>query len=341
MSSSRYSRQINLIGEASQKKLAESSVIVVGAGGIGAPCLLYLTAGGVGSIGFIDHDVVSLSNLHRQILYKESNLGRPKSTVAYQHLTSVNSEIKLHEHHLKLNHENAAELLSKYDLVIDASDNFKTRYLINDICCQLNKPFISSSIFQNKIQIMMLDIRHGCYRCAFPEPPPPFLMNNCSEAGVLGAAVGIAGTITATLTMNYLIHSDALTAQSIYTYNCDTLQSEQFPFSKNENCPACSLKLISWPGKSFDLELKDIELSKYVIIDIRECDEDRSITLTPKDIHIPFSQLMDHPNNIPNSKLLVYCKTGQRSDFAAHMLQKNGHEAFSLKNGVGFQALIN
>lgn len=337
MLSNRYSRQINLIGEESQKKLAHSSVVVVGAGGIGSPCLYYLAAGGIGNIGFVDHDRVNLSNLHRQVLYDENSIGKPKTAVATEKLSCLNSEINYQDYHLEINLDNAKDILSNYDLVIDATDNFKTRYLINDICCKLNKPFINASIFQNKIQIMLFEIQHGCYRCAFPEPPPPFLMNNCSDAGVLGASVGIAGTITANIAINYLIDQRTPLLQKIYALDCNSLNIQHLPFNKRKNCPACTYKLVSWPSKGFDLGLEDINLANFATIDIREHNEDRSSSLTPTDIHIPFSQLIDDYQNLPNKKLLFYCKTGLRSEFAAHLLQKNGCEAFSLRNGIGFR----
>jgi sulfur-carrier protein adenylyltransferase/sulfurtransferase len=333
MPSERYCRQITLIGEASQQKLAEASVLVIGAGGIGSPCLLYLGAGGIGKIGIIDHDLVTLSNLHRQILYTEHDIGSPKSSIAYQKLTSLNSNITLCEYNSKLTIENATDIISNYDLIIDGSDNFKTRYLVNDICCQLNKPFISSSIFQNRIQTIFFDITHGCYRCVFPEPPPPFLMNNCSEAGVLGAVTGIAGSITAALAIKYLINQDDIDIQKIITFNGDNFKTEHFAFSKKELCSACHHKSISWPTKDFNLNLQNIDLTNYMVIDIRENNEDRKIKLTDKELHIPFSQLLELPNYIPHKKLLIYCISGLRSDYAAHFLNKNGFQAYSLEKG--------
>ena len=334
MSSTRYSRQVSLIGEESQNKLALSSVVVIGAGGIGSPCLYYLTAGGIGKIGLIDHDVVNLSNLHRQVLYDEQSIGKSKTAVAIGKLASLNSELKLHEYRVEINLENAKNILTDYDLVIDASDNFKTRYLINDICCQLDKPFINASIFQNSIQIMLFDVRTGCYRCAFPEPPPPFIMSNCSDAGVLGASVGIAGAITANLAINFIIHQNTPLLGNIYAFNCDTFNSDFFPFKQKQNCSACTRKLISWPAKGFDLELDKIQLADYVAIDIRELDENRSKSLTSNDLHIPLSELMNTFSRLPKQKLLLYCKTGARSDYVAYILQKNGFDAFSLKGGV-------
>lgn len=329
----RYSRQITLLGEANQQKLTDSSVLVIGSGGIGSPCLLYLVAGGIGKIGIMDHDVVDLSNLHRQILYNENDIGRSKSSVAYEKLISLNSGIELIEHNTLLSIENAADIISRYDLVIDGSDNFKTRYLVNDICCQLNKPFISSSIFQNKIQTMICDIKNGCYRCVFPEPPPPLLISNCSESGVLGATTGIAGSITAALAIKYLINPDNCNEKKIITFDADTLQTEHFPFTKRQHCSACYHKILSWPVINFNIKRECIDLNNYTIIDIRENNEDRRIKLSDQELHIPLSQLIELPHNIPHEDLLIYCKSGIRSDYAAYFLQRNGFSAFSLENG--------
>jgi len=334
MSSLRYSRQIKLLGEVNQQKLTEVSVLVIGAGGIGSPCLLYLVAAGIGKVGIIDHDVVTLSNLHRQVLYTEHDVGNSKSSVAFTKLSSLNSNVNLSEHNTKLSIENATNIISNYDLIIDGSDNFKTRYLVNDICCQLNKPFINSSIFQNGIQTILFDIKHGCYRCVFPEPPPPFLMNDCSEAGVLGPTTGIAGSITAALAIKYLINQDVKDLNKILTFNSESFQTKAFVFSQNKHCSACHYKRLSWPTINFNLQLQRTNLADYLIIDTRENDEDRKIKLSNRDLHIPFGQLLRFPNHIPHEKLLIYCKSGLRSDYAANFLRKNGFSAFSLENGI-------
>ena len=221
------------------------------------------------------------------------------------------------------------------------SDNFKTRYLVNDICCQLNKPFISSSIFQNKIQIIFFDIKHGCYRCIFPEPPPPFLMNNCSDAGVLGVTTGIAGSITTSLAIKYFINQSRTQVQKIITFDNDTFKTEHFPFSQRELCSACHHKMISWPTENFNVELQKIDLSNYKIIDIRELHEDRRIKLTKDELHIPFSKILELPSQIPQGELLIYCQSGARSDYAAHILRKNRFHAFSLDQGISTLQQIN
>lgn len=334
MFSERYSRQINLIGEVNQLKLSNARVLVIGAGAIGSPVLLYLAAGGIGKVGFIDHDIVTESNLHRQILYTEHDEGKAKSSAALLKLKSINSEIDLVEHNSKLTLENASTIFSDYDLIIDGSDNFKTRYLVNDNCCQLDIPFISSSIFQNTIQIIFFDIKQGCYRCAFPEPPPPFLMNNCSDAGVLGPTAGIAGSITASLVINYFIKPEAIEPLRIISFNSDTFNTKRFPFSQNEQCLACHHKSISWPSLNFNVNIQDIELANYKIVDIRELSEDRHIKLTQNEYHIPFSEMLELPSHIPQGQLLLYCHSGTRSDYAAYFLRKNGFQAFSLENGV-------
>ena len=334
MPAERYCRQINLIGKANQLKLAKASVIVIGAGGIGSPALLYLVAGGVGKVGIIDHDDVTLSNLHRQILYTEKDIGKSKSAIAYDKLKSLNSEIQLNKFNFKLTLENAHSILAHYDLIIDGSDNFKTRYLVNDICCQLNKPFISSSIFQDKIQIIIFNIKQGCYRCIFPEPPPPFLMNNCSDAGVLGSATGIAGSMTASLAIKYLLNPSSIDNQKIIIFDNNKFMTEHLAFSQKEHCTACQQKKITWPTVQFSLELQHIDLTNYTLIDIREHDEDRNIQFTYQDLHIPFIELINQNNKLPQGKLLLYCKSGLRSDYAAYYLRKHGFDAFSIDKGI-------
>ena len=280
MSLDRYCRQISLIGESNQLKISKASILVIGTGGIGSPLLLYLVAGGIGTVGFIDHDYVTASNLHRQILFDENDIGSPKSLVTYNKLKSLNSEIILNEYNSRLSIENARNIFLKYDLIIDGSDNFKTRYLVNDICCQLNKPFISSSIFQNKIQIIFFDINNGCYRCIFPEPPPPFLMQNCSEAGVLGPTAGIAGSMAASLAIKYFTDPIDMPVQKIISFDANKLKTDHLPFSQNKLCISCHHKIVSWPAKDYSLIRKDINLGDYLIIDIREHSEDRHIKLT-------------------------------------------------------------
>ncbi|BCA97356.1 hypothetical protein TUM19329_37170 (plasmid) [Legionella antarctica] len=181
---------------------------------------------------------------------------------------------------------------------------------------------------------MFFDIKQGCYRCVFPEPPPPFLMNNCSDAGVLGPTTGIAGSITATLAINYFVNPTATPVQKIITFDSHTLKMEHLPFSQIDHCLGCHHRAISWPTQNFNVELKKIDLLNYKIIDIREHNEDRKIRLTKDELHIPFSEILGLPSQIPQKKLLIYCQSGLRSDYTAHFLRKSGFQAFSLDQGV-------
>src|SRR5882724_10614767 len=197
----RYARHLILpeVGEAGQEKLKAGSVLVVGAGGLGSPVGLYLAAAGVGRIGIVDFDEVDASNLHRQVLYGTSDVGRPKLEAARARLHDLNSEIAIDTHSAALTSENALEILANYDVVVDGTDNFPTRYLVNDACVLLGKPNVYGSIFRFDGQASVFDARSGpCYRCLYPEPPPPHLVPSCAEGGVLGVLPGVIGTIQAT-----------------------------------------------------------------------------------------------------------------------------------------------
>jgi adenylyltransferase/sulfurtransferase len=198
---SRYTRQITLpeLGEAGQEKLARGSVLIVGAGGLGSPSAIYLAAAGVGRIGIIDFDEVDLTNLHRQVLYGTADVGRPKLEAAAARLRDLNPDVTIEPHSVALTSENALEIVAKYDLVVDGTDNFPTRYLVSDVCTILHKPNVYGSIFRFDGQASVFDADRGpCYRCLYPEPPPPALAPSCAEGGVLGVLPGIVGTIQAT-----------------------------------------------------------------------------------------------------------------------------------------------
>lgn len=329
----RYCRQINLIGEESQQILLQSSVLIVGAGGIGSPLLMYLVTAGIGKIGVIDSDKVDLSNLHRQILFNEDDLGKFKAIIAVNKLRRMNSAIDIQAYNCKLQKNNAEKIISNYDLIIDCSDNFKTRYLINDICCS-GKPLISSSIFQNLIYLMFIDTTTGCYRCAFPEPPPPNLMSNCSDMGIIGASAGIAGSMAAKLAIQYFTNRSSLPKNKIIGFDSDNMVINHHNYNKNTSCLSCVHRIDSWPAIDYGMELSEINLDDFIIIDVRECHEDRQVRLSINELHIPFSQIQKEDSLFSRGEYLLYCQTGSRSDYASFLLQKKGIQAFSLKRGV-------
>src|SRR5258706_10485866 len=199
--SRRYARQITLpeLGEAGQRKLGTSSVLIVGVGGLGSPAAIYLAAAGVGRIGLVDFDEVDVTNLHRQVLYCTGDVGRPKLERASARLRELNPEVRVETHAGALTSENALEVLTGYDVVLDGTDNFPTRYLVSDACTILHKPNVYGSIFRFDGQVSVFDADRGpCYRCLYPDPPPPHLVPSCAEGGVLGVLPGIVGTIQAT-----------------------------------------------------------------------------------------------------------------------------------------------
>ncbi|KAH0540430.1 adenylyltransferase and sulfurtransferase MOCS3 [Cotesia glomerata] len=195
----RYSRQILIpnIGVPGQLKIKESSVLIIGAGGLGCPCALYLTGAGVGRIGIIDYDDVELTNLHRQLLFTINDIGRAKVNAAAEHLSKLNNNVKIIPYKIQVNSKNIMEIIKEYDVIIDATDNVPTRYLINDACVLINKPLISGSALKLEGQLTVYNYNGPCYRCVFPKPPPPETVTNCGDGGVLGAAVGTIGVLQA------------------------------------------------------------------------------------------------------------------------------------------------
>lgn len=219
---SRYNRQINLkqIGEEGQRKLFGSKVLVAGAGGLGCPVLAYLASAGVGTLGILDYDVVEKSNLHRQIFYNESQIGQPKAVAMSDNLKKLNSEINYNVHDCFLNSKNGFEIIRDYDIVVDGTDNFKTRYLINDLCVILDKPFVTAAINKFEAQVMVLNYDNGpTYRCIFPELPSSKSIMNCEESGVIGPLCGIAGSIQATEVLKMILGARNILSGEILMIN--------------------------------------------------------------------------------------------------------------------------
>lgn len=330
----RYCRQLKSIGEEGQRKLANSAVFVIGAGGIGSPLLLYLAGAGIGRLGFIDDDTVDYSNLHRQILFREPDQGKTKASVALQSLKALNSTIRIEAFSERLNLNNAYRLFQTYDLIIDGSDNFQTRYLVNDFCCQLEKPLLSASIYRDDIHMLAIQPDQGCYRCLFPEPPPPTLMGNCSLAGVIGAMTGMAGSMACAMALSRLQQDSSPQQSFLSVFNGKTFQYHRQRIVQQPQCVACQQKQISWPSISYSIDAKDIQWKNYVVVDVREHHEDRSILVPNTQKHTPFSTLLQSVPDYPRQPLLLYCQSGHRSEYAVHLLRKKGITAHSLNGGV-------
>ena len=234
----RYSRHITLseVGLIGQLKIAESKVLVIGAGGLGAPLLLYLNAAGVGTIGIVDFDTVSLSNLQRQVLFREQDLDLNKADIAKELLSARNSELNIKSYPVALTTSNALEIIKPYDIVVDCTDNFRTRYLINDACIKLNKPFVFAAIYKFEGQLSVFNYAGGpTYRCLFPTPPKAGEVPNCEEAGVMGVLPGILGTYQANEVLKMILNLGEVLSGKLVSINLLTNQQNSFQFKRNES----------------------------------------------------------------------------------------------------------
>lgn len=238
----RYSRQILLphVGGKGQEKLLKAKVLMIGAGGLGSPAALYLAAAGVGCLGIVDSDVVEVNNLQRQILHSTPKVGVPKAESAKETLEAINPDVRVTAHKTRVTSENILELISGYDFVVDGSDNFPTRYLVNDACVLANKPFSHGGIFRFDGQaITILPRESACYRCLFPEPPPPGLVPGCQEAGILGAVAGVIGTIQANEALKYILGIGELLKGRLLVFSALESGFRQVKVPKNPRCPIC------------------------------------------------------------------------------------------------------
>jgi len=237
----RYSRHIIMdqVGSQGQRKLLESKVLIVGAGGLGSPSAVYLTLAGVGTVGIVDFDVVDISNLQRQILHQYADIGRPKVESAEGTIKAYNPDTIVQIHETPLTSENAMEIIGQYDVIINGVDNFPTRYLVNDAAYILNKPLVDGSILMFDGQATVYLPGQGCYRCLFPTPPPPGAVPNCSEAGVLGAMTGLVGSIQATETLKLLLGIGESLVSRLLLIDALSMDFRTVKIRQNPNCPLC------------------------------------------------------------------------------------------------------
>ncbi len=343
----RYNRQIILpgIGESGQEKLKAAKVLVIGAGGLGSPVLLYLAAAGIGNIGIIDGDKIDKSNLQRQIIYNSEDEGKSKSATAMQKLKSLNPLINIICHNHLLNTENALSIIPDYDIVVDGSDNFPTRYLINDACVMLNKPFVSGAVYQFEGQISVFNYNNGpTYRCLFPEPPGPGESPDCSEAGVLGAVTGIIGSRQAAEVIKMVTGIGNVLSGKMMVINVLENMTSYFDIvlnpsnkkidSLNNYTNACSYENI----KSITAnELKQMITSKetFQLIDVREENEFAHKNIGGESI--PLSALDQKFQNIKrDKKVIIHCQSGKRSEKAIDYLQKEHgfNNLYNLEGGL-------
>jgi molybdopterin/thiamine biosynthesis adenylyltransferase len=237
----RYARHIILteVGPVGQRKLLAAKVLLIGAGGLGSPAALYLAAAGVGTLGVVDYDAVDLSNLHRQIIHGHANIGRPKVESVAERLRDVNPDVKVVAHSGPIAASNAMEIIGPYDVVVNGSDNFPTRYLVNDACYLLGKPLVDGSLFRFEGQATVYLPGKGCYRCLFPAPPPPGAVPSCAEAGVLGAMCGVVGTIQAVETIKLLLGLGESLVNRLLLFDSLAMEFREVKTRRDPNCPLC------------------------------------------------------------------------------------------------------
>jgi sulfur-carrier protein adenylyltransferase/sulfurtransferase len=342
----RYSRHLLLpeIGEAGQLRLSRGSVLIVGAGGLGSPAATYLAAAGVGTIGLVDFDRVDISNLHRQILYGSSDIGRPKLEAAAERLADLNPHVNVVAHDARLTSENALEILGAYDVVLDGTDNFATRYLVNDACTILGKPNVYGSVFRFDGQISVFTTGDApCYRCLYPEPPPPHLVPSCAEGGVLGVLPGVVGTIQATEAIKLLTGAGETLAGRLLLFDALRMSFRTLTLRRRCDQHQTITKLIDYEEFCSPVNETDItptqlaeKLSRgdaVVMIDVREPYEWNAGHIEGAE-HIPMAQLPEQLGAIDREhEVVMICRSGARSERARQFLRQQGFE--KVKNLVG------
>jgi adenylyltransferase/sulfurtransferase len=340
-----YSRHLILeeIGLEGQLKLKKATVLVIGAGGLGCPVLQYLSAAGVGCIGLIDDDVVEQSNLQRQILYTLKDIGKSKVESAAKRLQLLNPFIKFDAHKTRLTKDNALELFEKYDLIVDGSDNFPTRYLINDAAVLLKKPVVVGAIFKLEGQVAVFNYKNGpTYRCLYPTPPKPNEVPNCSEIGVLGVLPGIIGSLQANEVLKIILNIGDVLSGKLVTFNALSMKQLMLSFEKNISISITALDANYEMLCGISTSTKEISFAAYKeqslhfnVLDVRTLIERNEGALDS--IHIPLDELPQRLHEVPQNKnLLVFCKSGMRSKLAIELLQNNGFkkELVNLKGGL-------
>ncbi len=338
-----YSRHLllNEVGIVGQEKLKAARVLVIGAGGLGCPILQYLTAAGVGKIGIVDHDVVDQTNLQRQILYSTETIGKNKALSAADRLSQLNPFVHFEAIPEKLTTGNAIELFQQYDIIVDGSDNFPTRYLINDAGVIANRPIVFGSIFKFEGQVSVFNYENGpTYRCLFPVPPAPNEVPNCSEIGVLGVLPGIIGTLQANEVIKIICELGEVLSGKLLLYDALSAHQRCLNYTKSTSNVTelldhydafCGVK---WFNEITRQELEET-IIEYTLLDVRTIEEREAFHLGG--IHIPLNELEDRYAEIPLGKpVVVYCQSGQRSAKAIGLLQTLDAplDLVNLKDGI-------
>ena len=362
----RYSRHLIMpeVAMGGQRKLKAARVVIVGAGGLGSPLGLYLAAAGVGTLGMVDFDVVDATNLQRQVLYGNSDVGRLKLDAAAERLRDVNPHVQIIPHEVRLTSENALGILEPYDVVVDGTDNFPTRYLVNDACVLLGKPNVYGSIFRFEGQVSVFFAEKGpCYRCLFPEPPPPGLVPSCAEGGVLGVLPGIVGSLQALETIKLILGEGEPLIGRLLLFDALALQWRELKLHKNPDCPVCGERrtvtgLVDYEEfcgipqamaaeaaeRDALVEMTAPELKERLdkgesltIIDVREPHEWEIANLEAYGARlIPVGQFAERMHELNSAdQIVVHCRSGTRSAKAFHQLYAAGfRRIWNLKGGI-------
>ena len=345
----RYSRHLIMpeVGTLGQQKLKAAKVLMVGTGGLGSPLGMYLAAAGVGTMGLVEFDTVEESNLHRQLLYGLADVGRPKIEAAMERLNVVNPHVNLIPHPVRLESSNALDIFKDYDLVVDGTDNFPTRYLVNDACVLLGKPNVYGSIFRFEGQASVFWAEKGpCYRCLFPEPPPPGLVPSCAEGGVLGVLPGIIGSLQANEVIKLIIGQGEPLIGRLVLFDALSMKFRELKLRRNPECPVCSenatqTELIDYEqfcgftpeeeslGDDIDITATETQElidggTKVTILDVRNPPE-YEICRIEGSVLIPLPELQDRLGELdPRDFYVVHCHHGPRSTRAVNMLRDVG-----------------
>ncbi|MEZ5402812.1 MAG: molybdopterin-synthase adenylyltransferase MoeB [Bryobacteraceae bacterium] len=349
----RYSRHLIMpeVGMEGQQRLKAGSVLCIGTGGLGSPLAMYLAAAGVGRIGLVDFDVVDTTNLQRQIIHGTKDVGRKKLDSAADTIADINPNVEVDRYEVALTSENALEICKHYDLIIDGTDNFPTRYLVNDACVLLNKPNVYGSIFRFEGQATVFSYPGGpCYRCLYPEPPPPGLVPSCAEGGVLGILPGVIGLIQATEAVKLLIGKGETLVGRLMLYDALNMRFRELKLRRNPECPMCGDNrtihaLIDYqqfcgiapqaaePVAASNGEIDVVALKarmdrgdRFTLVDVREIHEFQ-IGRIPNSVLIPLGELPRRLAELnPDDDIVIHCKMGGRSAKACDLLRQNGYK---------------
>ena len=356
---SRYSRHLILpdVALEGQKRIRAARVLLIGAGGLGSPAALYLAAAGVGTLGLVDFDVVDVTNLQRQVLHGTSAVGRPKLESARERIADLNPNVRVETHETRLTSANALEIMREYDVIVDGTDNFATRYLTNDACVLLGKPNVYGSIFRFEGQASIFAMPDGpCYRCLFPNPPPPGLVPSCAEGGVLGVLPGIVGTIQATEALKLILGIGDTLVGRLLLIDAMGMRFHTVRVPRDPNCPACGTREIrelidydeycgtpggEMPASNDVPEITPTELAArldakedFDLIDVREPYE-WQLGRLPTARLIPLGQLPSALSSLDATRdIVVYCRSGKRSADATRELRAAGFRATNLAGGI-------